>query len=135
SLTVSVRPWNWAPPRLAIACSAPSLISTKPKPRERPVSRSSTTWARVTVPNWPNAWSRSSAVVEKARLPTYRFLLIALPSGLAGPSRGKRRRRRPPAAWQDRRGPARAPDEGARQTATVRQQGLAFSGAAVRRER
>ena len=32
-----------------MAWSAPSVISTKPKPRDRPVSRSVTTWARVTV--------------------------------------------------------------------------------------
>ena len=33
-----------------MASSPPSAISTKPKPRDRPVSRSETTWARVTVP-------------------------------------------------------------------------------------
>jgi len=50
NLTVNVRPWNGVPLRAAMASSPPSAISTKPKPRERPVSRSLTTWARVTLP-------------------------------------------------------------------------------------
>src|SRR5262249_19033992 len=75
-LTVRVRPWNWAPFMAAIASSAPSAISTKPKPRDRPVSRSMMTCARVTVPYWENASWRSSEVVPKGRLPTYKFLLM-----------------------------------------------------------
>src|SRR5262249_36524247 len=45
------------------------------KPRDRPVSRSMTTCAEVTVPYWPNASVRSLSVVLKAMLPTYSFLL------------------------------------------------------------
>src|SRR4051812_40329873 len=59
-----------------MASSAPSAISTNPNPRDRPVSRSVITWARVTVPYWPNAVSKSAAVVLNGRLPTYRFLLM-----------------------------------------------------------
>ena len=45
---------------LIAACASASLpISTKPKPLERPVSRSIITLALVTWPNWPNACSRS----------------------------------------------------------------------------
>src|SRR5690348_13016996 len=62
-----------------MAASPPSLISTNPKPRERPVSRSVVTCARVTVPCWANNCSRSAAVVLKDRLPTYKFLLIDSP--------------------------------------------------------
>src|SRR3954453_6954931 len=59
-----------------MASSPPLDISTKPKPRERPVSRSVATWARVTVPYSPNQLSRSSEVVWKGRFPTKMFLLI-----------------------------------------------------------
>ena len=61
------------------ASSAPSAISTKPKPRERPVSRSIMTCALITVPNGAKAVCRSSSVVVKGRFPTYRFLLIVIP--------------------------------------------------------
>src|SRR5207248_405786 len=52
SLTVSGRPRNSAPLRASIAfwASLSSLISTNPKPRDRPVSRSMITWARATAP-------------------------------------------------------------------------------------
>jgi hypothetical protein len=61
-----------------MASSAPEDISTKAKPRLWPVSRSVTTDALVTVPNWPNNCSRSADVVPKARFPTYNFLLTAI---------------------------------------------------------
>lgn len=58
------------------ASSPPSAISTKPKPRDRPVSRSITTEADCTLPNWLNAVRRSSEVVLNDKFPTYKFLLI-----------------------------------------------------------
>src|SRR5262245_57450424 len=66
-----------------MASSAPSLISTNPNPRLRPVSRSVMTCALVTVPYWPNSSRRSSEVVVKARLPTYNFLPKRSPSSAA----------------------------------------------------
>src|ERR1700728_3119707 len=50
SLTVRLRPSSCEPLRASIARSAPesSVISTKPKPRDFPVSRSFTNWARST---------------------------------------------------------------------------------------
>src|SRR5271165_1039635 len=57
----------------ACACS-PLSISTKPKPFERPVSRSMMTWADCTVPCGPNRFCRSLSVVPYDRLPTYTFL-------------------------------------------------------------
>src|SRR5947209_6544254 len=48
-------------------------ISTKPKPFERPVSRSMMTWADCTVPCGANIASRSASVTPYARLPTYNF--------------------------------------------------------------
>src|SRR4051794_39737317 len=58
-----------------MASSPPPLISTNPKPRERPVSRSITTWALVTVPYSAKRFARSSDVVPKARFPTYNFFI------------------------------------------------------------
>src|SRR5262249_18586872 len=46
------------------------------KPRERPVSRSVATWARVTVPYSANQLRRSSELVWKGRFPTKMFLLM-----------------------------------------------------------
>src|SRR5262249_18606107 len=91
SLTVNVRPWSCAPLRLAMASSPPSDISTKAKPRDRPVSRSDTTSADVTVPCWPNTSRRPSAVVLKGRFPTYSFLLMVI---LSGPLRSRQRLRK-----------------------------------------
>src|SRR5437870_1623098 len=48
-------------PLMAACASASEPISTKPKPFERPVSRSIMTLADVTVPNWPNACCRESS--------------------------------------------------------------------------
>src|SRR5262249_7952371 len=59
--------------------SAPSSISTKPKPRERPVSRSVITCTRETVPNCAKASRRSSEVVLNGRFPTYRFFAMIDP--------------------------------------------------------
>src|SRR4051812_3380880 len=70
--------------RAWIAASPPSLISTNANPRLRPVSRSITTWALVTVPCWPNASARSSFVVVNEMLPTYSF--IELSSRATGPA-------------------------------------------------
>src|SRR5262245_27566433 len=62
----------------AMASSAPVCISTNAKPRLRPVSRSLTICAPRTVPNWENAWTRSSLVVSKEMFPTYNFLLTVV---------------------------------------------------------
>ena len=64
-----------------MAASAPSPISTNPKPRDRPVSRSDMTCAWVTCPCWPNSCSRSSDVVLNGRFPTYRFFATPHPRG------------------------------------------------------
>src|SRR2546428_827049 len=45
-------------------------ISTNPKPRDRPVSRSVTTLADSTVPIWAKVSRRRSLEVENERLPT-----------------------------------------------------------------
>jgi hypothetical protein len=66
SLTTTLRPpsgWPFMP--LMAACASASLpISTKPKPFERPVSRSIMTLALVTAPNCPKACSRSPSRTE-----------------------------------------------------------------------
>src|SRR6185369_16203112 len=61
SFTLSSRPSTSFPLSCAIAFSASSFeaISTKPNPRERPVSRSSTILADSTVPIAPNRSLRS----------------------------------------------------------------------------
>jgi len=70
------------PPRCALrheegerASSAARLsgISTKPNPRERPVSRSVIIRIVSTVPYGSKSWRRSCSVVVKARLPTKIF--------------------------------------------------------------
>src|SRR5262245_65325798 len=70
-----------APFSAAIAASAPSLISTNPKPRDRPVSRSLMICVPTTVPCLENSTRRSSSVVPNGRLPTYKFFAILLPRG------------------------------------------------------
>jgi len=66
SLTTQLRPprdWPFMP--LMAACASASLpISTKPKPLERPVSRSIMTFALVTLPNWLKDCSRSLSRTE-----------------------------------------------------------------------
>src|SRR2546427_1623889 len=59
---------------MARPASLDELISTKPKPRERPVSRSVTTVADSHVPISENSDSSSALVVEKDRFPTKIFL-------------------------------------------------------------
>src|SRR5439155_145594 len=63
---------------MARPASLDELISTKPKPRERPVSRSVTTVADSHVPTCANSDSSSALVVEKDRFPTKIFLPMAL---------------------------------------------------------
>src|SRR5262249_34687665 len=77
-LTFRVRPCSSRPFRSVIAfcASAGELISTKPKPRERPVARSVMTAADSQVPTSPKRDSSSALVDEKQRLPTHSFLPI-----------------------------------------------------------
>src|SRR5881409_1099381 len=63
---------------MALPASLAELISTNPKPRERPVSRSVTTVADSHVPTCENSDSSSALVVEKDRFPTKIFLPMAL---------------------------------------------------------
>src|SRR5213593_743106 len=67
-----VRPSRFVPLRRLMACSASSgvAISTNPKPRERPVSRSVTTLADSTLPTAAKASRRRSLEVEKDKPPT-----------------------------------------------------------------
>src|SRR5262249_20227018 len=51
-------------------------ISTKPKPLDRPVSRSMMTWADCTVPCGANSCSSAASVTSNVRFPTYNFLPI-----------------------------------------------------------
>src|SRR5881628_590729 len=69
---------------MALPASLDELISTKPKPRERPVSRSVTTVADSHVPTCANSDSSSALVVENARFPTKIFLPMALSWPLSG---------------------------------------------------
>src|SRR5437763_2523232 len=73
-----VRPSRLVPFSLLMACSASSgaAISTNPKPRERPVSRSVTTLADSTAPHAANASRRRSLEVEKERPPTNNLTAI-----------------------------------------------------------
>src|SRR5438445_591542 len=83
--TWMVRPSRLVPLSLLIADSASSFvaISTKPKPRERPVSRSVTTLADSTLPHAANASRRRSVDVEKERPPTKSFTAMgSAPCGL-----------------------------------------------------
>src|SRR5579883_1751611 len=59
-------------------------ISTKPKPRERPVSRSVTTVADSHVPCSEKSVSRSALVVSNERFPTKSFLPMAFSCPAAG---------------------------------------------------
>src|SRR5207244_2003643 len=85
--TFSVRPCSSRPLSSAIAfwASLAELISTKPKPRERPVSRSVMTVADVHVPACENSDSRSALVVSKDRFPTKIFLPIGSLLAPGGP--------------------------------------------------
>ena len=73
-----VRPPSVAPSidsRAELAASSVVNV-TNPKPRERPVSRSDTTFASVTSPKGVNASRRSSVVVAQARPPQNSLLLM-----------------------------------------------------------
>src|SRR5439155_7393681 len=74
-----VRPSRLVPLRRLMACSASSgvAISTKPKPRDRPVSRSVTTLADSTLPAAAKASRRRSLEVENARPPTKSLTAMA----------------------------------------------------------
>src|ERR1017187_2944823 len=66
---------------MAACASGSEPISTKPKPFERPVSRSIMTFAELTVPYCANACCRSSSRMLYERLPTYSLLPMGeLPS-------------------------------------------------------
>src|SRR4029453_13944471 len=67
----SSRPFSSA---IALCASLAEAISTKPKPRERPVARSVTTAADSQAPICANRASRSAVVVSNERLPTKSFL-------------------------------------------------------------
>src|SRR5689334_11592601 len=75
SLTFRFRPSRLLPLRAAIAWSAceASDISTKAKPRERPVSRSVTMLTRSTLPYGSNRERTEDSVAEKSRFPTKMF--------------------------------------------------------------
>src|SRR5687768_16547729 len=81
-----VRPSRLVPFSLLIADSASSgvAISTKPKPRERPVSRSVTTLADSTLPQAAKASRSRSVEVEKESPPTKS--LTAMVEGSLWPS-------------------------------------------------
>jgi hypothetical protein len=55
---------------MARSASSVEAISTKPKPRDRPVSRSVITAAESTAPNRANVSRRRSVEVENDRPPT-----------------------------------------------------------------
>src|SRR5690242_270914 len=61
---------------MAAAASSGVAISTKAKPRDRPVSRSSITEADSTVPTAAKASRSSSLVVRNERFPTYSLVAI-----------------------------------------------------------
>ena len=72
SFTRMVRPMN-STLFSSLAAAMAALVSrvTKPKPRDRPVSRSEATKASSTCPNLLNSWSRSSRRVSQDKLPMY----------------------------------------------------------------
>src|SRR5262245_61075231 len=80
---------------MAASMSCWVSISTKPKPRERPVSRSLITSAERTVPWAENSSLRSSELTDQARLPTYIFFDIRTVL--------TRAKRKPPRSQQDRK--------------------------------
>src|SRR5689334_12169767 len=72
-------------PLIAAVPSSGVENSTKPKPRERPLTRSITTSAEVTLPNLPNSFLSVSSVVEYARFPTYSLICELLQIQTASP--------------------------------------------------
>src|SRR5262249_11833759 len=81
---VNVRPPRSVPLSAAIALSASLalVISTNPKPRERPVSRSVTSVIFSTAPCASKMFRNSASVVLWGRFPTYRFF-IAIPLSIS----------------------------------------------------
>src|SRR5436305_8388191 len=71
---------------MAFCASSSVDISTKPKPRERPVARSVITVAVLQVPACENSSLSSSLVVLKERLPTNNLVPIVSPRPHAGRS-------------------------------------------------
>ncbi len=84
SFTFKVRPPTCEPFSAAIAFSPSSAlaISTNPKPRERPVSRSVMIATRSTCPYASNNWRSSSSDVLKSRFPTKMFFKRVPQDGL-----------------------------------------------------
>jgi hypothetical protein len=82
SFTLSVRPPTWEPFKAAIAFSPSSLlaISTNPKPRDRPVSRSVMILTRSTCPYVSKSCRSSSSLVLKLRFPTKIFFTSCAPA-------------------------------------------------------
>src|SRR5580704_7466086 len=80
SFTLMVRPPTDDPFNAVMAFSPSSLlaISTKPNPRDRPVSRSVMMLTRSTCPNGSNSWRSSSSAVLKLRFPTKIFFTCCL---------------------------------------------------------
>src|ERR1700685_696399 len=78
SFTLSVRPPTCEPFNAVIAFSPSSLlaISTNPKPRDRPVSRSVIMLTRSTWPKGSKSCRNSSSAVLKLRLPTKIFFTL-----------------------------------------------------------
>src|SRR3989442_15650486 len=75
-MTVRVRPyigWPWSL-GIDVLAAVASCISTKPKPLERPVSRSVITRISSTTPYGSKSWRRSRSVGLNARLPTKIFM-------------------------------------------------------------
>ena len=75
SFTGMARPASCEPcsPSMAALADRLSGISTKPKPRERPVSRSVMILTFSTAPYCSKSWRRSFSVAVNARLPTKMF--------------------------------------------------------------
>src|SRR5690606_21970147 len=80
SLTRRVRPSSSAPSicSMAVAAALSSRKVTKPKPRERPVSRSVMTLTSSTSPKLSNARRRAASSVSQLRPPTKRRFDISL---------------------------------------------------------
>ena len=78
SLILSARPPKLVPFRSAIARSASteSVISTKAKPRARPVSRSVTRLTRSTFPYGSKSVRREDSVAPKSKFPTKMFFML-----------------------------------------------------------
>src|SRR3954468_15102411 len=92
--TARVRPFRSYPSscRMATSASASEPISTKPKPRERPDSRSVAIFTDSTCPCGPNRVLSSSLVVEYGKLATNSLQDIDLPRAQRASAGGRRHR-------------------------------------------